>query len=94
MLQTAICKLIGNNDRTVSVKALFDCGSQQTYIANRLIKALNLKAVRDINMQVKTFGADPQQLKAKEYVIKLQSSGDEVIPIQVIGVPKICEVKL
>ena len=49
LLQTAVCNLIGNNDRTEAVKALFDCGSQQTYIANRLVKPLNLKPVRDIN---------------------------------------------
>ena len=75
----------------MAVKALFDCGSQQTYIANRLVKLLNLKPVRDINMQVKTFGADPQNLRAKEYLIKLQSSTGDVIPIQAIGVPKICD---
>ena len=89
LLQTAVCNLIGNNDRTVAVKALFDCGSQQTYIANRLVKPLNLEPVRDINMQVKTFGADPQNLRAKEYLIKLQSSTGDVIPIQAIS--KTCD---
>ena len=34
LLQTAICEVMGNNDRIVRVKALLDPGSQQTYIIN------------------------------------------------------------
>ena len=57
LLPTAMCNLIGNNDRTVAVKALFHSGSQQTYIANHLVKVLNLK-LREVNMLVQTYIAN------------------------------------
>ena len=91
LLQTAICNVIGNNQQVVVVKALFDLRSQQTYISNRLVKILNLKALRDISMMVRTFCSEAKNLHVKEYEIKIQLLNGEVLPIKVIVVPKICE---
>ena len=91
LFQTAMCNLIGNNDRTISVKALFDSGSQQTYIANHLAKILNLKPLREVNMLVQTFGSNAKNLNAQEYEIKIHSCTGDIIPLHAIAVPKICD---
>ena len=65
LLQTALCKVIGNNKHVMLVKALFDSCPQQTYIANRLVKALNLKPLREINLTVRTFFSEAKILKGK-----------------------------
>ena len=39
LLQTAVSNLIGNNDLTVAVKPLFDCGSQQTLYRKSISQA-------------------------------------------------------
>ena len=87
LLQTAICNVIGNNQRVVVVKALFNSCSQQTYISNRLVKILNLKPLRDISM-IRMFCSEAKTLYVKEYEIKIQLLHGEVLPIKAIAIPK------
>ena len=91
LLQTAVLSVMGNNQRIVGVKALFDSCSQQTYIAQRLTKILNLKPLRDISMLVKTFGSEAKNIDAKEYEINLRCSNGEIVPVRAVAVPSVCE---
>ena len=86
-----MCDIIGNNSRSVKVKALFDSGSQQTYAANRLVKILNLKPLREISMLVKTFASEAKRTEAKEYEIIIKAANGEAVPVKAVGVPTICD---
>ena len=72
LLQTAMCTVIGNNEKDVCIKALLDPESQQTYINKRLVKILNLKPLRNVNMVIKAFASESKEIEAKEYEIKIK----------------------
>ena len=91
LLQTAICSVLGNNSRTVLVKALLDPASQQTYIATKLVKILNLKPLREMKITVKKFACEEKSIDAKEYEIQLKDHEGGIIPIKAVAVPRICE---
>ena len=91
LLQTALCNVSGNNKHVLTVKALFDSCSQQTYIADRLVKILNLKPIREINMVVRTFGSEAKTMDVKEYEINVRFKNGAVFPMKAVAVPQICE---
>ena len=57
-------------DQFCVVNVLFDTGSQQTLISDRLVKELNLAPLRQIDMEVSTFlNTEESNIKLSEYEI-------------------------
>ena len=57
-------------DQFCVVNALFDTGSQQTLISDRLVKGLKLVPLRQIDMEVSTFlNTEESNIKLSEYEI-------------------------
>ena len=57
-LPTATVMISGSGHRSIE-RALFDSGSQRTFIDSSLSKKLRLPTVSEINLNVKPFGKDP-----------------------------------
>ena len=95
MLQTANTLVTDKNETQVrATKLLLDAESQQTFFIHRLVDELNLKPVREINMEVSSFLSKNQRLmKLKEYELNIKnmdSSGSKLI--KCLYMPKICRI--
>ena len=61
-------------DQFCVVNVLFDTGSQQTFISDRLAKELKLAPLRQINMEVSAFlNTEESNMKLSEYEIVVKS---------------------
>ena len=93
LLQTADAKIINKKKNCHYVaKVLFDSCSQQTYIAEKVVKKLNLAPVREINIGIKPFNSDREKvMKLKEYDLCLNSCyNNSDIYIRALALPNIC----
>ena len=74
------------------VKLLLEPGSQQTFVAEKIINTLDLKRVRSVNMGIRGFLSNKEgEMSLKEYELKITSmDGKYTSLINALGVPKIC----
>ena len=79
-------------DQFCVVNVLFDTGSQQTFISDRLVKELKLAPLRQIDMEVSAFlNTEESNMKLSENEIVVKSvCNDQRKVITALGVPKIC----
>ena len=79
-------------DQFCVVNVLFDTGSQQTFISDRLVKELNLAPLCQINVDVRAFlNTEKSNMKLSEYEIVVKSiRNDQRRVITTLGVTKIC----
>ena len=77
LLQTANTLVADKNKTQIrATKLLLDAESQQTFLIHRLVDELNLKPVREINMEVSSFLSKKQRLmKLKEYELNIKKNG-------------------
>ena len=93
MLQTAsACVMNKPEAQFCVINVLFDTGSQQTFISDRLVKELKLAPLRQIDMEVSAFlNTEESNMKLLEYEIVVKSvCNDQRRVIMALGVPKIC----
>ena len=76
VLQTArACVLNKREDQFCVVNVLFDTGSQQTFISDRLVNELKLAPLRQIDMEVSAFlNTEESNLQSSEYEIVVKSN--------------------
>ena len=92
VLQTAsACVMNKREDQFCVVNVLFDTGSQQTFISDRLVNELKLAPLRQIDMEVSAFlNTEESNLKPSKYEIVVKSiCNDQRRVITALGVPKI-----
>ena len=79
-------------DQFCVINVLFDTGSQQTFISDRLAKQLKLAQLRQIDMEVSPFlNTEEFNKKLSEYEIVVKSvCNDERRVITALDVPEIC----
>ena len=79
-------------DQFCVVNVLFDSGSHQTFISDRLVKELKLAPFRHIDKEVNAFlNTEESNMKLSEYEIVVKSiCNDQRRVIIALGVPKIC----
>ena len=79
-------------DQFYVVNVLFDTGSQQSFIPDRLVKKLKLAPLRQIDMEVSAFlNTEESNMKLSENEIVAKSvCNDQRKVITALGVPKIC----
>ena len=76
-------------DQFCVVNVLFDTGSQQTFISDRLVKKLKLAPSRQIDMEVSAFlNTEETNMKLSEVIKSI--CNDQRRVITALGVPKIC----
>ena len=93
VLQAAsACVMNKREDQFCVVNVLFDTGSQQTFISDRLVKELNLAPLCQINVEVRAFlNTEESNMKLSEYEIVVKSiRNDQRRVITTLGVTKIC----
>ena len=75
----------------MSVKILLDSGSQKTYISERVVQTLNLKAISSQKMKIKTFGNKSEKaVSLKEYSLCIKSFTGVNLYLKAFAVPLIC----
>ena len=93
VLQTAsACVMNKPKDQFCVINVLFDTGSQQTFISNRLVKELKLAPLRQIDIEVSAFlNTEESNMKFSEHEIVVKFvCNDQRRVITALGVPKIC----
>ena len=93
VLQTvSACVMNKRKDQFCVVNVLFDTGSQQSFIPDRLVKELKLAPLRQIDMEVSAFlNTEESNMKLSEYEIVVKSiCNDQRRVITALGVPKKC----
>lgn len=71
MLQTAVVKVKGHDGIMKTCRILLDCGSQRSYITQKMAKELNLKTEEENNLAIFTFGSQsPKELQSP--LVKLE----------------------
>ena len=92
MLQTAVVIVKNPKDsKELKIKALFDNGSQGSYISNRVANFLNLPSESVENICISTFGNNqPSNQKANVVTVQLKSKVEESIGLKVLSVAFIC----
>ena len=92
LLQTARLHLVSPEDEATEIiaRAMFDSGSQRTYVSERLRDRLQLPAVGSERMQIKTFGS--LECSDRSYdVIQLKiRAKEELLTVTALVVPLIC----
>ena len=92
LLQTATTTAT-NNDRskTMTVRILFDSGSQRSYITDSVRKKLGLKSTSTEILHLKTFGENAYPKQRSEIVtLPLRTIDDEYVEITALDFPIIC----
>ena len=83
---------VDNSEEAMNVRLLFYCGSQRSYISNRLRNRLRLPTVKTEKLLIKTFGDDSEQLRECD-TVQLAVKGlndDLMLYINAHTVPLIC----
>lgn len=80
------------NCQGIQVRALFDTGSQRSYLSQQIVNKLKLETVQTDNLIITTFGEDNKKAKAVNLVelsVRKPETGF-VTNLNVFAVPKIC----
>ena len=96
LLQTTNTLVTDKNETQVrATKLLLDAEPRQTFLIHRLVDELNLKPIREINMEVISFLSKKQRpMKLKEYESNIKNMGSSVSKIiKCLCVPKILRAK-
>lgn len=91
LMHTAIAEVL-NSQRNVSQKVilLLDCGSQRTYIIERLATEINLKSEEETEIKVATFGStNPRVIKTPSTKLDIKLKDGRVLYITANIVPNI-----
>ena len=76
----------------LEVRAIFDLGSQRSYVTTRVCEALSLRKVRSESMIIKMFGSDKGHLRACDIVqLKISTKNGGSLTVSTIVVPHICD---
>ena len=79
------------NMKFVTVKVLFDSGSQKSYVTQRLVDCLNLRPVHKQDIYVNSFGcASGKFINTFEYKLCLKATDGSYCYIEGTCVPTIC----
>ena len=79
-----------HKQKQTKIKALFDIGSQRTYVSEELRNYLKLPVLRKEKIIIKVFGTEDTCLKTVDVVpLKLLSSSKEIV-LEALCTPKIC----
>ena len=93
LLQTA-CAIAFNDDtgRSISVRVLFDTGSQISYVTDALVRRLNLKPLKREKLQLNMFGELGFKGKTCDLVkVHLRALGtNEVVQLKALQFHAIC----
>ena len=94
LLQTAVGLVKGFNhsDPEISIRIIFDSGSQRSYISKSSRKKLGLPALKYGKLLIKTFGQENEQLRTSE-VVELFVRGldrNHEVPVTAYTIPLIC----
>ena len=93
LLQAANALVTDKNETQVcAIKLLLDPGSQQAFITQRLVDALNLKPLHEINMEVSSSLSKKEGvMKLKEFELNVKNMDSSSCKlIKCLCVPKIC----
>ena len=92
VLQTAVADLILTGVHKSEVRILIDGGSEDSFIAKRIVNRLQLKPTSSANFAVETFGAGPSKIQRQEqFLVNLKSrSTKTTFPTKLWAVNKIC----
>lgn len=91
LLQTATIVLhgVGNPGRSLSIRAVLDCGSQRSYVSTRVQKELSLYTSLVEVVEITTFGSTKGN-KELCNVVDIKKDG-QTVDISALVVPYICE---
>ena len=91
MLQTVTVTVSDRKERkSVRCNLIFDGGSQQTYISQRLVRMLALSEIDVGELNINSFGeATGKQTQVKEYELCIQN-GTGTFYLKACGIPTIC----
>ena len=94
MLQTASIKVYNpdNRDQCVQIRAIFDTGSQQSYVTQNIREVLNLKPSDKQAITVMTFGSNEQSDQVCDVVkIGVETQDGNGQEMKLFAVPLICQ---
>ena len=94
LLQTARIRVSQPNQPGLfqGVRAIFNCGSQRSYVTNRLKASLTAQAMSVDTLMIKTFGSSEGKTQTCDVVdLLLKTRGGEDIQLPFLAVPLICE---
>ena len=94
LLQTARVDVLNpdNSSVSMSVRILFDSGSQRSYITEKLKESLSLTPCSSETMLMNTFGSDKGSKQSCDVVaVSLSLRGGGVLKLYFLSVPQICE---
>lgn len=89
MMQSALITVRGNNN-SAQARALFDTGSQRTFITNRLSEILHLKPMSKEVLDVATFGSKKRERTEYKVVSLMLLAKNENINVTALVSPTIC----
>ena len=92
LLQTARLHLISSGDEAteITARAMFDSGSQRTYISKQLRDRLQLPTVSSERIQIKTFGSLECSDGSYDVVqLQIRAKG-EILTVSALVVPLVC----
>ena len=94
LLQTATGNITDpSENKTTTVRILFDSCSQRTHVSNKIVEKLALKPISRQTVTVKTFGKENgQTLNVSEYEFCLKTLNNEMnVYVKALGVNSICD---
>ena len=91
LLQTARA-IATNGSKSISVRILFDTGSQRSYVTNTVINRLNLNPVKRETLHLNTFGNSKSKRQDCElFKLNIRSKkGENYTKLRAINFPTIC----
>ena len=88
---TSVCVMNTPEDQFCVIYVLFNTGSQQTFMSDRLVKELKLASLGQTDMEVSAFLNTDCNMKLSEYEMVIKSvCNDQRRVITPLGVPKLC----
>ena len=91
LLQTASVSIYGvDNDKLDNIPLLFDCGSQRSYVSDKLRKRFKLPTLRSEKISINTFGNKESVTKMTDLVQLKFFLKDKVIQIECLCTSLIC----
>ena len=90
-MQTALVTVTDlHKQKQTKINALFDIGSQRTFVNEELRNYLKLPVLRKEKIIIKAFGTEDTCLKTVDVVpLKVLSSSKEIV-VEVLCIPTIC----